>query len=539
MIKANKDVIKIAKKLSGERGNFEQLWQDIGDYMLPRKNDINSFKSPGTNRNINILDNTAMTSLELLAGALHGMMTSPTNPFFELTTGDDQIDQRDDVRRWMQDSVDRMHLALNNSNFQTEVHEYYLDLCGFNTAAMTILEDETQDFVFKTHFLKEIFVRENNKGIVDEVYRCYQWEARKIVEEYGEKNCPPCVIDAWKGQNSDEKFDIIHAVYPQDPLGEKKKGFRFPIVSHHVLVKDEYTLKLHGFNEPAWVVARWSKASGEDYGRGPGINALPEVKMINLMEECVIKGAQLMLGPPLQAPDDGYIGSLKIRPYGVSYYRSGSNRTDRVETLFDPQRVDFAEAIMESRRDRIKKAFYVDQLQTREADRQTTVEVIQRREEQMRFLGPLAGRLSVEFLGPLIDRVFAIMSRKNRFLVPPEILQGTKTSVRYSSAISKIQRVTEAQNTYQFLAGLAPLVAIDQAVIDNVDADATFRGLAPQFSFPQKYIKDKSDVEKERAARAQIMQQQAKMEQDLQQSEMIKNASPAIGQVQEQVEEEI
>jgi hypothetical protein len=538
MIKSNELVIKTQEQLSGERGNFEKLWQDIGDYVLPRKNDINSFKTPGTNRNILILDNTAMTSLELLAGHLHGIVTSASNPFFEFTTGDFAVDNRDDVRKWMQDTVDRMHMALNNSNFQTEVHELYLDLCGFNTAAMSILEDSELDFVFKTHFLKEIYIKENNKGLVDQVYRRFEWEARKIIEEYGEKNCPPSVIDAWKSQKPEQKFEIIHAVYPQDPLGEKKKGFRFPIVSHHVLVKDKFTLKLHGFNEAAWVVPRWAKASGEDYGRGPGINSLPEVRMINLMEEVVIKSAQLAFGPPVQAPDDGFIGGIKIKPYGISYYRSGSNRTDRIEQLFDVPRVDFSAEIMAQRRQRIKEAYYVDQLQTREADRQTTVEVMQRREEQMRFLGPLSGRLNTEFLSPLVDRVFGIMSRRNRFLPPPAVIQGKKLSVKYSSAIARVQRMTEANSTFQFLANIAPLAQINPAVLQNIDTDAAFRGIAPQFSFPQRYIRDQDVVDNMRAEAAKVQEEQMQMQKDLAQTEMVKNAAPAIGMAQEQMAEE-
>lgn len=538
MIKKPEDVIKEVQSLAGQRGNFERLWQQIGDYMLPRKNEINNFKSPGVDRNVLILDNTAMTALELLANHIHGITFPATDLFFDLTTGDSDIDQRDDVRRWMQDTVERMHNRLANSNFHTEIHEFLLDICGMNTAAMTILEDPIYDVVFKTHFLKEIYIKENSKGLVDHVYRLYQWEARKIVEEYGEKNCPPCVIDAWKGRNAEEKFDIIHAVYPQDKLGEKKKGFRFPIVSHHILVKEKYTLKLHGFNEPAWIVGRWAKASGEDYGRGPGINALPEVKMVNLMEETVIKSAQLALGPPMQAPDDGFTGQIKIRPYAINYKRGGS-RDDKIEPLFDPPRVDFAEAIMASRRERIKQAFYVDQLQTREADRQTTVEIIQRRSEQSRFLGPLGSRLTVEVLAPMVDRLFAIMMRRGRFLPPPEILQGRKLDVRFTSTIAKVQRMMSAQDSYQFLSGLAPLVGIDPRVTQNIDVDATFRGLAPQFSFPQKYIRDFDKVEAIREAEAKAQAELAKQEKDLAETEMLKNATPAITAAQEQTSEEI
>ena len=42
----------------------------------------------------------------------------------------------------------------------------------------------------------------------------------------------------------------------------------------------------------------------------------------------------------------------------------------------------------------------------------TATEVIQRNEEKMRLLGPVLGRLQSELLKPLIDRVFAILLKK-------------------------------------------------------------------------------------------------------------------------------
>lgn len=528
MIRAVEDVIREYKRRKGERCNWETMWQEVGDYIIPRKNDINMFVSPGAKRNLNILDNTGMTSCEDLSGAIYGMMTPTTGEWFGLTTGDPGLDMRDDVRKWFEDTASRMHSILNNSNFYTEIQEYYLDLCGFNTAGMTILEDQDTIVTFKAHFLKELYIRENNKGIVDDVYRCYEWDVRQIIQEYGEKNVPESVLECWKNNKTETKFEIIHAVYPADISGKKKKGFTQKFVSQHILVKDKFELRVKGFNENIWVVARWAKASGEVYGRGPGINALPEVKMVNLMDETVIKSAQLRLGPPLQAPDDGYSLPIKIKPYSISYYRAGSNKDDRIQPLFDPPDIQFAEPIMESRRQRIRQAFYVDKLNTPKIDRQTTVEVTQRAQEQYRFLGPLVGRLEKEFLSSTIDRVFQIGLRRNKFLPPPDALQGKEYGVKYSSQIAKIQKMGEAQSIFQYLQGLAQLMGIDPSVVQNVDADAVARGIAPIFGFPQRFIRDEDKVTEMRQAAAQAASEKAKQEQDLNESQVVKNTASAI-----------
>lgn len=530
MIRSPEQICKILGQLRGERSqNWESHWQEIADYIVPRKNDINNFKTPGSKRNVQVLDNTGMSSCELLAGMLHGMLINPATEFFELSTGDQTLDQNSSVRLWLQDTVKRMHYTMNNSNFQTEAYEFLLDLCSLNTASQTILEDPEKVVFFQTHFLKQLFIRENYRGVVTEQYLIRECDARRIVEEYGIKNVPAVIREAYEN-GSEQKFEIVQATYPADPMGEKKKNFRFPIVSQHVLTKEKVDIKIEGFHEMPWVVSRWSKASGETYGRGPGMNALPEVKMVNLMEETMIKGAQLTIGPPVQMPDDG-LGQLRLKPYGVNYYRAGTK--DRIEPIFRDTRLDYGIEIMEAHRKRIREAFYVDMMQTPKIDRATATEIAQRRDESGRFLGPLLARLEVEWLNPTVDRVFAIMARRDKFLPPPKALQGRKLSVKYSSAIAKIQRQGDIRGVMEFLGAVTPLAQVDPNVLHWLNADETLKGLAAMFSYPQKFLNDETDVEKMRQMRAEQMQAAQQMEQEKHVAEVAGDVTPAIAAASE------
>ncbi len=542
MIRNAEVVLKRFEKLKQDRSNWESHWQEIGDYMIPRKNDVNSFKTSGTKRNALILDNTGMIGCELLSGALHGMMTSVSSEWFGLTTGDDELDKDDDARFWMQDTVKKMHNLFNNSNFQTEIHEFYLDLCGFNTAGMSIMEDPISDVYFQTHFLKELYISENNKGYVDEIYRCFQWEPKKIIQEFGMANVPQYIREAFE-QNKEEKFEIIHCTYPADELGGvRKRGFRHPFVSQYILTKDKIQLAVRGFEEQPWIVARWAKASGESYGRGPGMNALPEVKMLNLMEEVMIRSAQKVMDPPVQAPDDGFIMPIKLKPGSVNYYRSGSNNKDRVEPIFNDAKIEVGFEIMQARRARVKEAFYVDQLQLGQGKEMTATEVVQRTEEKMKILGPLLGRLQVEMLRPLIDRVFAIMMRKKRFLPLPPSLQreeGVKLGVRFSSIIAKMQRMGEAKSAFDTLNALGGLVQLDPTILDNINKDRYARGIANIFNFPQDFMNTKKEVDKIREGRAQAQQDAMAQQQEAHDAETLNKVTPAIAATKDMEEGEM
>ena len=70
----------------------------------------------------------------------------------------------------LDEATRRIHAALNASNFQTEVHELYLDLGCFGTSAMFVEEDVRESLRFSTRALAEIFVAEDAQSRIDK--RC-------------------------------------------------------------------------------------------------------------------------------------------------------------------------------------------------------------------------------------------------------------------------------------------------------------------------------------------------------------------------------
>ena len=74
-----KKVISTFDSLKNQRDTWENHWQDVADYMLPRKADITETRTRGDKRHDQIYDGTAPHALELLAASLHGMLTSTTS----------------------------------------------------------------------------------------------------------------------------------------------------------------------------------------------------------------------------------------------------------------------------------------------------------------------------------------------------------------------------------------------------------------------------------------------------------------------------
>lgn len=158
-------IIKNQEQLKADRANWEPHWQECGDFALPENANITSQKTPGQKVGQQLFDSTAAHSNELLAGALHGILSDPSKVFFEMKTGD-EMDADEDVRKFLQDSVGKMIHVINGSNFQTEVHEKYLSDTTYGTSVLMAEEDDETVIRFSTHPISEIYVDEEDRKSV-------------------------------------------------------------------------------------------------------------------------------------------------------------------------------------------------------------------------------------------------------------------------------------------------------------------------------------------------------------------------------------
>ena len=273
------------------------------------------------------------------------------------------------------------------------------------------------------------------------------------------------------------------------------------------------------------MVPRWSKTSGEVYGRSPAMMCLPDIKMVNEMMKTTIRAAQKATDPPLLVPDDGFILPLRTIPGGLNYYRSGTN--DRVEPLTTGSRPDIGLDYIESRREHITKTFHTDWLQLREGPQMTATEVLQRQEEKMRLMGPMVGRLQSELLGPMIDRVFNILTRRGQLPMAPTEFEGQQLAVDYVTPVARAQKAQLVFNLSRFLEQMVPLANLKPEMLDNLDFDATFRWAHSTLDAPMMTLTNMESMAQQRQQRAQQVQAMMEQEQANAQAAQIKDLGAA------------
>ena len=515
-------------RLKNQRKTWESHWQEIADYMRPRKADITKKQqTPGNKRSELIFDGTAINAAELLSASLHGMLTNMSTPWFSLKFTVPELNLEDEAKEWLERTEEVLYAAFHRSNFQEQIHELYDDLILFGTGVMLIEPDKEETFRFSTRHIAECYLAEDHNGRVDTVYRQFRMFARAAVKQFGADKVGDMILKT-EERDPYEQVTILHVVLPRDDRDVRKVNkINKPFASFYIEPDRKIVLSESGYDELPYVIPRWLKSSYElGYGRSPSMNALADTKVLSKMSEITLRAAQKQIDPPLMVPDDGFMLPIRTVPGGLNFYRSGTR--DRIEPLNIGANNPLGLQMEEQRRQAIRAAFYVDQLIMAQGPQMTATEVLQRTEEKMRLLGPVLGRLQAELLQPLIGRCWNIMVRNKQLPVAPPMIDVADISIEYVSPLAKAQRQSEVQGLVRMLEMFQPLMSLDPGIIDHIDSDGLARHVIKVLGIPASVTRGDLEIASIRAQRQQQQQQQAEMQQAMAAAEAAGNAAPAL-----------
>ena len=509
MTKPPDQLIQHWGKLKGERAQHERTWQEVADYMRPLRSEFTTTRSPGERRNQRIFDSTALMSADNFAGGIYGMMTNPANRWMALKLQDDELNDYDPVRDWLYEVETRIFHSFGPqvSRFYSVLPALYCDLACFGTAVF-YSEDVPGSGRINDNVrpLSECVVAESAYGDVDTVYRKFSLTGRQALEMWPQGLSASARKSAEKDPHG--LISFVHCVYPnEDYRGDRLSKTERPFLSTYVEEETRHTVAESGYFELPYQVPRWSQAAGEVYGRGIGEQVLPDVKMLNRMDETAIKVAQKEADPPLAAPDEGVIKAARTWPGGITYGAIDQQGNQLLKPLYTGGNPRLTLEMMEQRRNSIREAFYFSLMQMLGSPNMTATEWLGRQEEKLRLLGPNLGRIQSEFLSPLVNRRFGILLRAGQLPPPPEEIQGQALKIDYVSPLARAQMAGEAQSISRLFQVIGGIAAIDpakgQEAMDNVDVDEAVAVVSTGYAVPAKVQRGKEQVAELRGQRAQ------------------------------------
>ncbi len=512
---------QLMKQLQSERQTWEPDWQGVIDYITPLRGRIGGDPASQTNRGGKsqsyVLDETASQDMGVLSSGLMTGVTSPARSWFALATPDKALNKWIPAKRWLEDVAESMADLFRRSNLYTVLPSVYKDLGGIGTSATGFYEDDEDVFRFYPYPVGSWYLAGNQRMTVDTFARDSALTVRQLVALFGKDNLSESTRAKLASGNLEQWVAITQLVMPNEAHDASKIGGRFKRWKScwfEAASNEDKTLRESGFNEFPILAPRWDTDGEDVYGRGPGQSILPTVRALQVMERRKAQAIERIVDPPILAPANLASGEIDSRPGAVNYYdRNSPDGAQSVMPLFQVQiNIQHLAEDIARKQAFIHRGLFTDLFLMLAMDARnqppTAAEIYARQEEKLLVLGPVLERLNDELLDPLINRAFAIMSRRGLLPEPPEEMQGMPLSVEYVSVMAQAQKMVGLAAQERLIGHVGMLAQINPEVLDKIDFDAEVDEYAGKVGASAKLLRPQDQVMAMRQKRAEAAQAQ-------------------------------
>lgn len=514
--------------LRADRWSWWTHWRELADYVLPRRyrwlitpNQMNR----GSPMNQRIIDSTGTISARVLAAGMMAGITSPGKPWFRLKIhGDDELSEWGPTRQWLDICGKILADIFASSNFYQAMAVMYKDLSVFCTGTFTMYEDFNDVIRCHNWALGEYYLANGPRGDVDIAYREFVQTIPQVAREFGQENCSDTVRAGVKTAGAQLTKEIIlgHAIEPNDdvsPGAPGVDGMPYREVYWEMGSGQNEILRLRGFHEKPFMAARWDVVGNDAYGNGPGMDALGDIKQLQVEQKRKAQLIGKLVNPPMVADPALKNEPASVIEGGVTYAAYGPEGKPRFSPAYEvnAQGLPAITEDLNEVKERIKSAFFYDLfLMISQLDTvRTATEVDARREEKLIQLGPVLERFENEVLDLAIYRAFMIAMRAGIFPPMPKELKGRHVVPEYVSMLAQAQRAAMTAGFERLASFAGSVSAVNPGVLDNIDFDEMIDEYADLLGIPAKIIVPYAKVLQIRSQRSKQQQQASMMQTSL------------------------
>lgn len=360
-----------------------------------------------------LFDATAADAADNLAASMYSLVTPPESLWINLV-------RESDAAPDAAPAVAALRANLNDSNFYTTIHQCYMDLVVLGTACLFMAENPIgadSAFSFTAIPMSDIAI------LPGAVFHTTSMTGREVMEKYPQWTPPANIRDAIK-RDPEYTIKLVQSLVGTDFVAWLDVGGDI----------ENNIVSTGTFETNPYIIFRWALCSGELYGRGPVLRALPDIKTANKVVELVLKNATIAVSGIWQADDDGVINlnNINLTPGAIIPKAVGSSGLTPLASGAD---FDVSQIILKDLRERIRHSLLADRLGLLSEKEMTATEILARNSDMMRILGATYGRLLHEFIRPLVDRGLQILSRRG---VIDKISLHSDAELKYIAPIAQM-----------------------------------------------------------------------------------------------------
>lgn len=508
---------RLNRRLEGlkqTRQGFESDAKEIAAYAQPARSRFNSSdtnKGRQPNRKLN--NSHGIFAFRTLQGGMTSGLSSASRPWFSLTTFDEDLAEDQTVKEWLSEVERRMYAFLAQTNFYGAVKTGYLEMGLFGTEACVAAEHPTEGMVCHQLTFGEYWIGLGASLMPEALYRICAMTVLQAVQRFGKANVTRRIQNLYDGSRYDEIVCFYHAIEKNDEQMPDRldwRGKEWRSVYWEESDGDkEHVAENKGSDEQPFWAPRWDTTAGDTWGQGPGHDALPDLRELQMQTKRKAEATDLHVHPP-------GLSSSKVKFNRAPKAITSCAEVDLGKVISFPYQVPYQaiEAVrqdVEACKQAINQATFADLFMaiTNMAGIQprNIEEIAARNEEKLTQLGPVIERVNNEKLEVAISRVFGIMTRAGLLPPAPDALRNApELKINFISILTQMQRMVgigPIERTVGFIGGL---VGASPEALDKLNIDEAIDEYAERGGCPPKIIRTADEVAEIRDGRAQQQQ---------------------------------
>jgi hypothetical protein len=472
-----------------------------GDTSMTNVGGVQQKTGKANNR---LYNSKAVRAHRTLMNGMSSGMSSPSQPWFKLALTDKDLAQHHEVRVWLDDVTALIYAFLAQTNIYNAMNFGYGELGWAGTECLLFTPHWRYGAV--AHALR-----------IDTVIRHVPMTVRQVHSQFGHDAMSKTARKLYDDGKYNSIIDVMHAIEPNlereyGKIDRTNKPFR-SIYWEAASDKSDGILAFEGFNRKIMATPRWNAVGQDIYSWGPGFEALPDARKLQLQELRFQQAQDYGVTPALQVPLGDMSRGANLVPRGITYTTSADmSRAGPLWTV-DPNMVRFIGSdIMERTEPAVGEGFFEHLFMAitnmRGIQPRNVEEIARRHEEQLSQLGPVVDRVQVEKLQVIVLQAFEILSNAGRLPPAPRAMQGAEVSLEFTSILAQAQKMIGLGAMERALGFIGNIAGIKPEITDKLDADEAVDEYTNRLGVPARIIRSDQDVAAQRQARAQAAQQE-------------------------------
>lgn len=498
---------------------FRSMYQKAYELCAPLQNSF--VEATGGNKSPNVYDSTGSLATNSFVNTFMNTVTPVHSKWVELKAGVGMpylLSQLQGIEEPTESDLTEIELQVNSalanitndlfsfinaSNMYPELASMYYD-AAIGTGAMLVMPGDMRRGLgsplrYRTISPYYLALEEGAFGEICGIYRTVESRARDAKAEWSD-------LSGFDYSDEEESCKFLEATIYNEKTG----------VWEYYVLKDNKILTKRTYTTNPWIIYRHSVIAGEVWGRGPVINALPDLLLLNAAEELSLRSSQISAYGCYTVISDDIINpnTVEILPGGmIPVKRNSGPSGPSIQPLPSIGNPNHQLLIKSDLQGKIRRFLLDESLPSSNEPRMTATEVIERVRKIQRDFGAVFGRISYELLQPLVQRSLDILTGMGLVQLPKgfDKIDSFTLKMQVISPVSRMQSLQDVESlmqTIQMLGSISPELVPQQMKLGELGI-----WLADKLGAPSEFFKSPEEQQQDQIAQQEQQMQVIQMQQ--------------------------